>query len=313
MDMLAVMHDGEPYGHLTVNGRRPSTKQLSTVFGTTEKAAEAYIQELEDAGVFSRAEDGTIYNRRMVRDKAASEKASTDGKSGGNPEIRRGSAPKADRVRSYRQSDSPEKTKRILARSGGLCHWCGTELEVGASDLKHNTFHVDHLQPVADGGSNAESNLVAACADCNHKRARTDWSHPSDPYCGVNVGIQSDPKLKNHNQESDIRKEERALPSVVPHTREAGRGCRLPDGWVPDDSGYQFASSLGLDPNGVLASFSDYWRSKPGKDGTKSDWPATWRNWCRSDARRGGARSPIPKPNKLENWNLLSNHLRLPT
>lgn len=29
--------------------------------------------------------------------------------------------------------------------------------------------------------------------------------------------------------------------------------------------------------------FADHWRSKSGKDARKADWPATWRNWCRSD------------------------------
>jgi hypothetical protein len=46
--------------------------------------------------------------------------------------------------------------------------------------------------------------------------------------------------------------------------------------------------------------FCDYWRAKPGKDGRKSDWPATWRNWMRKahadhlarGPRRGRAASP---------------------
>jgi hypothetical protein len=27
--------------------------------------------------------------------------------------------------------------------------------------------------------------------------------------------------------------------------------------------------------------FRDFWLGKPGKDGTKADWFATWRNWAR--------------------------------
>lgn len=33
----------------------------------------------------------------------------------------------------------------------------------------------------------------------------------------------------------------------------------------------------------IAAGFRDHWIAKPGKDGTKLDWEATWRNWCRSD------------------------------
>ena len=33
--------------------------------------------------------------------------------------------------------------------------------------------------------------------------------------------------------------------------------------------------------------FKDYWAAKPGKDGVKLDWLATWRNWCRNSKRIG--------------------------
>jgi hypothetical protein len=32
--------------------------------------------------------------------------------------------------------------------------------------------------------------------------------------------------------------------------------------------------------------FCDYWRAKPGKDGRKVDWVATWRNWMRTAEQR---------------------------
>ena len=36
------------------------------------------------------------------------------------------------------------------------------------------------------------------------------------------------------------------------------------------------------------AKFRDHWVAKAGRDATKTDWLATWRNWCRSDiAQRG--------------------------
>jgi hypothetical protein len=33
----------------------------------------------------------------------------------------------------------------------------------------------------------------------------------------------------------------------------------------------------------ISEQFRDYWLSKTGKDATKINWQATWRNWCRSD------------------------------
>lgn len=35
------------------------------------------------------------------------------------------------------------------------------------------------------------------------------------------------------------------------------------------------------DPHKVFEEFRDYWISVPGAKGRKSDWTATWRNWCR--------------------------------
>lgn len=41
--------------------------------------------------------------------------------------------------------------------------------------------------------------------------------------------------------------------------------------WTPEHAGK------------VAASFRDYWIAKPGKDGRKIEWEATWRNWVRKE------------------------------
>ncbi|MFT9361267.1 winged helix-turn-helix domain-containing protein [Acetobacter okinawensis] len=101
MDMLAIMHDAEPCGHLLVNGRAPNTKQLSLIFGVSEKEGKKLIAELEENGVFSRSDCGVIFNRRMVRDKAVSDEAVANGKKGGNPKI----------IRKEKPTDNPNKNK----------------------------------------------------------------------------------------------------------------------------------------------------------------------------------------------------------
>lgn len=73
IDLLCIMHEGEPYGHLTVNGRAMTVRQVGTISGIGEKEAGKLLAELEEAGVFSRAQDGTIYSRRMVRDSERSQ------------------------------------------------------------------------------------------------------------------------------------------------------------------------------------------------------------------------------------------------
>ena len=39
------------------------------------------------------------------------------------------------------------------------------------------------------------------------------------------------------------------------------------------------------------AQFTDWWTAKPGKEGRKLDWPATWRNWMRTAEKRSQPRT----------------------
>jgi hypothetical protein len=75
--------------------------------------------------------------------------------------------------------------------------------------------------------------------------------------------------------------------------KQTGRGSRLEADWQPPAEVWDFGRSLGLDEREVadeLDRFRDYWIAKPGKDGRKLDWCATFRNWLRrtaDDRRRG--------------------------
>lgn len=72
ISLICVMHQSEPYGHLTVNGRPATMKQIAALARVTVKEAETLLDELEAAGAFSRTDDGVIFSRRMVRDEEAS-------------------------------------------------------------------------------------------------------------------------------------------------------------------------------------------------------------------------------------------------
>jgi len=69
------------------------------------------------------------------------------------------------------------------------------------------------------------------------------------------------------------------------------RATRLPDDFTVTDEMKIWAGEkhpqvdIGLETD----KFRDYWRGKSGKDATKEDWVATWRNWIRnsSDGRFG--------------------------
>jgi hypothetical protein len=86
-DMLGLMHEAEPYGLLLVSGRALNERQLAAVLGDNEKDVRGWLSELEEAGVFSRNEEGVIFSRRMLRDKAKEEENRRNGKAGGNPRL----------------------------------------------------------------------------------------------------------------------------------------------------------------------------------------------------------------------------------
>jgi hypothetical protein len=88
MDLLCIAHEGEPYGYVTINGTAPTTKRLAIISGVTENSAKSLLEELREAGVFSVSDDGIIFSRRMVRDKAASDAGKKNGKNGGNPSLK---------------------------------------------------------------------------------------------------------------------------------------------------------------------------------------------------------------------------------
>jgi hypothetical protein len=88
LELLCVAHEANPVGHVLINGRKPNGRQMAVIAGCTEREAKKYEAELEEAGVFSRAFDGTIYCRRMVRDAEVSEQGKAWGKTGGNPTLK---------------------------------------------------------------------------------------------------------------------------------------------------------------------------------------------------------------------------------
>jgi hypothetical protein len=68
------------------------------------------------------------------------------------------------------------------------------------------------------------------------------------------------------------------------------KGTRLPDGWLPSESLRRYAEERGITGGWLVREierFDNFWRGKSGKDATKVDWDATWRNWCLSAADRG--------------------------
>ena len=70
-----------------------------------------------------------------------------------------------------------------------------------------------------------------------------------------------------------------------PSGRSPQRATRLDPDWRPEPEHDLVAAAGGQTvARREWAKFCDYWAAKPGKDGRKLDWQATWRNWLRRAA-----------------------------
>jgi uncharacterized protein YdaU (DUF1376 family) len=107
-------------------------------------------------------------------------------------------------------------------------------------------------------------------------------------------------ETKNKNTSSGIGETKNTVAGAAseksaPDTRAAPRrGTRLPLDWAPhpDLRAWATAKRPDLELGTTIESFVDYWASKPGADGTKLDWDATFRNWVRQERAAPRARTP---------------------
>jgi hypothetical protein len=88
IELIGYMHEGEPYGHLTINDAIPTLPDIAALVGRPLAEVRKAMSELEFRQVYSVDDAGRMYSRRMVRDKAKAEKDRENGKGGGNPKLR---------------------------------------------------------------------------------------------------------------------------------------------------------------------------------------------------------------------------------
>lgn len=72
IEMLCLMHEATPYGHLLIGGQPLSDAALARIVGSGAEEVQALLVELSDAGVFRRTRAGVIYSKRMTDDQKRS-------------------------------------------------------------------------------------------------------------------------------------------------------------------------------------------------------------------------------------------------
>ena len=131
----------------------------------------------------------------------------------------------------------------------------------------------------------------------------TGWHHqridkPQKPkYPGPEEGIprtfqecsQNTPAGSEGSEGSDRKGSEKRKPSSrAKEKTQSARATRLPADWIPPEEYLSWAqeNGNGLDLAYEVAEFRDFWSARAGRDSTKLDWFATWRNHIRRQTKR---------------------------
>lgn len=83
---------------------------------------------------------------------------------------------KSDRLRGW---TGVQQRRRRMARSHGLCEACRAEGRVRLATV------VDHIKPLALGGSDEDTNTQNLCDPCHDKKTRKDFGFKEKKTIGV--------------------------------------------------------------------------------------------------------------------------------
>lgn len=128
-----------------------------------------------------------------------------------------------------------------------------------------------------------EKARAAKAEDMSQARDDDAADLSSDSHVSVTEAVTGHEGKGREEKDSSLRSESPSLRSGEAPQKSA-RASRLPDDWQPPTEALAWATESHplIDPALETEKFRDFWRAKPGKDGRKLDWLATWRNWIRN-------------------------------
>lgn len=178
IELIALMHEGTPYGHLVIGTKAPTPVELARLIGVSASMVTKALAELEAHGVAHRTEAGVVFSKRMVRDDERAFIDRENGRLGGNPQVKGGVNPPVKATRGHAHAHAGNGS----GSSSGVDGVSGGEPERGPALVvaHHGQYDLSpgQLQAAAPGLIGAW-NAIAASAP---------------PFVAVE-GVRSNPKL----------------------------------------------------------------------------------------------------------------------
>jgi len=147
IEMLALMHEASPYGHLLINGTPPTDRQIAVLAGAPSDQITDLLGELEAAGVFSRTKDRVIYSRRMVRDEKRSALSRKNGGKGGNPSLGKDTGNRPQDNPKDNGGDKPQKPYSTIQneKPNGFSERASARKPPGFVEVRKTTHAINDL------------------------------------------------------------------------------------------------------------------------------------------------------------------------
>ncbi|MCZ2158840.1 YdaU family protein [Bartonella sp. 220] len=249
---LQMLHTGEPLLN--------SIKVWANYTGYSVKAFVKALDVLQSTGHIIRLEDGRLWNLDVeaeLNDSVGKSEAASKAVSA--------------RWKKSKEKDVKCNTESIQTKYGSNTDSIRTEYESDTQSIPYNNN--------INSYNKKTNTIVLAKKEIDFEDLETNEQVDKPPEVAAvenledQIATVSENQPPIHEQENVSKKAKRS---------RSNRGCRLPDDFEPD---YDFAIAEGLPPERVkveMAKFRDYWKAKTGKDATKIDWQATWRNWIRN-------------------------------
>jgi hypothetical protein len=198
------------------------------------------------------------------------------------------------------KGNAPSVTKMLLNRLVGNAYFCDAMIFAGWMHEADDQISLKDFS--RHNGKSAKNRANTALRVSAHKK-RNDKSNAEGNEKLTLDALPREEKRREEKTVKDILPQADEFEKVVPDQpipEKQTRATRLPADWIPSQEFFDELANIDekLKPkfNSIAATFKDYWVAKSGKDATKTDWLATWRNWVRREAENNAKNNGNNKP-----------------